>query len=122
MRHRGVVCNPVLTVPEGQDRKLDDSEEGCLSLPGAFMACARADYASVSGFDERGEPVTYAGMPRVISSSSAWSRMKSSIASARARAVVLGHAALSRRLLWMEHDALRRGAAEIPRESCTGFK
>ena len=36
-------------------------EEGCLSLPGAFIGCARADYASVSGFDERGEPVTYAG-------------------------------------------------------------
>ena len=61
VRHRGVVCNPTLSAPEGKDRVLDDSEEGCLSLPGAFIGCARADYASVSGFDERGEPVTYAG-------------------------------------------------------------
>ena len=61
VRHRGVVCNPTLSVPEGKDRVLDDSEEGCLSLPGAFIGCARADYASVSGFDERGESVTYAG-------------------------------------------------------------
>ena len=30
----GVVCNPVLTLPEGRDRQLDDDDEGCLSLPG----------------------------------------------------------------------------------------
>ena len=61
VRHKGVVCNPTLAVPEGKDRVLDDSEEGCLSLPGAFIGCARAHYASVSGFDENGEPVTFAG-------------------------------------------------------------
>ena len=46
----GVVCNPVLTLPEGKDRHLDDSDEGCLSYPGAFVACARPDVASVTGF------------------------------------------------------------------------
>jgi peptide deformylase len=30
-RHVGVVCNPVVEVPEGKDRALDDGEEGCLS-------------------------------------------------------------------------------------------
>src|SRR3954463_15686846 len=28
----GVVCNPVLSLPEGRDRHLDEDEEGCLSL------------------------------------------------------------------------------------------
>ena len=30
----GVVCNPVLTLPEGRDRRLEETDEGCLSLPG----------------------------------------------------------------------------------------
>jgi peptide deformylase len=58
---KGVVCNPVLTVPEGRERKLDESDEGCLSLPGAFVASARPDFARVEGFDENGEPVAYEG-------------------------------------------------------------
>ena len=33
----GVVCNPVLTLPEGKDRQLDEDDEGCLSFPGAFV-------------------------------------------------------------------------------------
>jgi peptide deformylase len=57
----GVVCNPVLTLPEGKDRQLDDSEEGCLSFPGAFIECARPDYASVTGTGLDGELVTFAG-------------------------------------------------------------
>lgn len=57
----GVVCNPVLTLPEGKDRQLDDSEEGCLSFPGAFIECARPDYASVTGTGLDGEPVAFAG-------------------------------------------------------------
>ena len=36
VRTVGVVCNPVLTLPEGSDRRLDDDDEGCLSFPGAF--------------------------------------------------------------------------------------
>ncbi len=57
----GVVCNPVLQVPEGKDRRLVENDEGCLSLPGAFVPCARADYAEVTGVDHNGQPVRYAG-------------------------------------------------------------
>jgi len=61
VRTAGVVCNPVLTVPEGRDRHLDDDDEGCLSFPGAFIPCPRPDYASVSGTGLSGEPVTFHG-------------------------------------------------------------
>ena len=59
--HRGVVCNPILELPEGKDRKLDDSEEGCLSYPGAFVECARPDHARVVGTDLEGADVAYEG-------------------------------------------------------------
>lgn len=59
--HAGVVCNPEVLVPEGRDRKLDDDEEGCLSLPGAFVDCARPDFARVEGQDLDGKPVSYSG-------------------------------------------------------------
>jgi len=61
IHHRGVVCNPVLFLPEGKQRRLDDADEGCLSLPGAFIPLARPDFAAVEGVDERGQPVRYAG-------------------------------------------------------------
>jgi peptide deformylase len=57
----GVVCNPVLTLPEGKDRRLDDGDEGCLSFPGAFVECARPDRARVDGTGLDGEPVTFEG-------------------------------------------------------------
>ena len=57
----GVVCNPVLTLPEGRDRQLDEDDEGCLSLPGAFVPCARPDRASVTGSGLDGEPVEFSG-------------------------------------------------------------
>ncbi|MFC4784999.1 peptide deformylase [Nocardioides sp. MAHUQ-72] len=57
----GVVCNPVLTLPEGRDRKLDDGDEGCLSFPGAFVECARPDFATVRGTGLSGEPVEFSG-------------------------------------------------------------
>ena len=60
-RSVGVVCNPVLTLPEGKDRHLDDGDEGCLSLPGAFIGCARPSYAKVEGQGLDGSPVSYAG-------------------------------------------------------------
>ena len=58
---RGVVCNPVLFLPEGRDRRLDVDDEGCLSLPGAFVPLARPDYAAVEGQGIEGSPVRYAG-------------------------------------------------------------
>jgi len=59
--HRGVVCNPVLELPEGRGRQLDEDEEGCLSYPGAFVDCARPDWARVTGRGLDGQPVTYEG-------------------------------------------------------------
>jgi peptide deformylase len=57
----GVVCNPVLTLPEGKDRQLDSDDEGCLSYPGSFEPCARPDWARVDGTGLDGEPVTFEG-------------------------------------------------------------
>lgn len=57
----GVVCNPQVTLPEGRDRQLDETEEGCLSFPGAYVECARPDRASVTGTGLDGEPVTFSG-------------------------------------------------------------
>ena len=44
VRTVGVVCNPVLTLPEGKDRRLEDDDEGCLSFPGSFEPCPRRRY------------------------------------------------------------------------------
>jgi peptide deformylase len=60
-RHAGIVCNPVVELPEGPDRRLDEGEEGCLSLPGAYVECPRPDRARVSGLGLDGSPVTYEG-------------------------------------------------------------
>ena len=59
--HRGVVCNPVIELPEGRERRLDDSDEGCLSYPGAFVECARPDFATVTGTGLDGGPVAFSG-------------------------------------------------------------
>lgn len=59
--HDGVLCNPVVELPEGKDRKLDDSEEGCLSLPGGYVPCARPDFARAHGFDHEGNEITVSG-------------------------------------------------------------
>ncbi|KQY59335.1 peptide deformylase [Aeromicrobium sp. Root495] len=60
-RITGVVINPVLTLPEGTDRQLEEADEGCLSLPGAFTECSRPDRSHVTGVDEHGEPVEFTG-------------------------------------------------------------
>ena len=57
----GVVCNPVITLPEGRDRELEEADEGCLSFPGAFTPLARPDRATVTGTGLDGEPVTFEG-------------------------------------------------------------
>ena len=59
--HRGVVCNPVVELPEGRERRLDEGDEGCLSYPGAFVECARPDFARVTGQDAEGRDVGYEG-------------------------------------------------------------
>ena len=60
-RITGVVCNPILVLPEGKDRNLDEDDEGCLSLPGAYAECARPDEAWVKGTDQTGAPVEFHG-------------------------------------------------------------
>lgn len=57
----GVVCNPLLELPVGGDRRLDDDDEGCLSWPGAYVPCARPDFAAVTGQGLSGEPVRFEG-------------------------------------------------------------
>ncbi|MQY05790.1 peptide deformylase [Actinomadura macrotermitis] len=58
---KGVVVNPTLVLPEAADRRLDDSDEGCLSVPGPHAPLARPDHAVCHGFDVKGEPVTVHG-------------------------------------------------------------
>ena len=57
----GIVCNPVLELPVGEERRLDDDDEGCLSWPGAYVPCARPDFAVVTGQGLSGEPVRFEG-------------------------------------------------------------
>jgi len=57
----GVVCNPVVTLPQGKDRQLDGGDEGCLSYPGAYVPCGRPDWAAVDGTGLDGEPVHFQG-------------------------------------------------------------
>jgi len=57
----GVVCNPVVILPEGRERKLDEDDEGCLSLPGAYVPLARPDVATVEGQGLDGEAVLFSG-------------------------------------------------------------
>jgi peptide deformylase len=61
VRQLGVVCNPTVFLPTGKDRDLDDDEEGCLSLPGAFVPCARPTYARVEGQGLDGSAVRFEG-------------------------------------------------------------
>jgi peptide deformylase len=61
VRHVGVVCNPVLVDLPADKRHLDDSNEGCLSVPGAYMETPRPDYAVVRGQDMEGNPITVRG-------------------------------------------------------------
>ncbi|WP_328844757.1 peptide deformylase [Streptomyces sp. NBC_00258] len=60
-RHVGVVCNPVLVELPAERRQLDESNEGCLSVPTAYAPLARPDYAEVSGQDEKGNPIKVRG-------------------------------------------------------------
>lgn len=59
--HTGVVCNPVITTPEGRGRELDAAEEGCLSFPGAYQVLARPKVAVCTGQDVDGNPVRIEG-------------------------------------------------------------
>lgn len=57
----GAICNPVVTTPTGKSRRLESTEEGCLSFPGGYQPLARPDTATCTGQDPWGEPVTVVG-------------------------------------------------------------
>ena len=57
----GAICNPVVTLPDGDDRNLESTEEGCLSLPGGYQPLARPDHSVCNGFDPWGQAVTVIG-------------------------------------------------------------
>jgi peptide deformylase len=61
VRHKGVVCNPVLEELSAEERNLDEDQEGCLSVKGQYSELARPDFAVVTGQDEHGEPVRVEG-------------------------------------------------------------
>ncbi|MFI0213357.1 peptide deformylase [Streptomyces lydicus] len=61
VRHVGAICNPVLDELPAERRVLDDSNEGCLSVPGAYAELARPDFAVVRGRDAKGEPISVRG-------------------------------------------------------------
>jgi peptide deformylase len=55
----GHLVNPVIEAEEGEQD--DDSEEGCLSIPGLFYPCPRAEFVRVRGFNQHGETVMLEG-------------------------------------------------------------
>ncbi|MFE1551199.1 peptide deformylase [Streptomyces sp. NPDC058718] len=61
VRHTGVVVNPVLEELPADQRHLDESNEGCLSVPTAYAELGRPDYAVVSGQDAQGNPIKVRG-------------------------------------------------------------
>ena len=60
-RHVGHVVNPVLEEEPASSRRLVESEEGCLSVPGPYRSVARLDHAVVRGRDVTGAPVVLEG-------------------------------------------------------------
>ncbi|MGW4892887.1 peptide deformylase [Kitasatospora sp. NPDC004240] len=60
VRHVGHILNPVLDEIPGP-RRLVDTSEGCLSVPGPRRELGRADRAVVRGFDQDGNPLVIEG-------------------------------------------------------------
>jgi peptide deformylase len=61
IQHVGHMVNPVLAELPADRRHLDDSAEGCLSVPGPHHELARPDHAVVTGVNLKGEPITVEG-------------------------------------------------------------
>jgi peptide deformylase len=56
--HRGHVINPVIA---SSSVEIDDSEEGCLSVPGPYASLARPASVRVTGVDKTGAPIEVSG-------------------------------------------------------------
>ena len=61
VRHVGHVVNPVVEDLDPSVRRLEEANEGCLSVPGPYREVARTDVAVVTGFDRDGNPVRIEG-------------------------------------------------------------
>jgi peptide deformylase len=61
VRHVGHLANPELEESDPAERRLVKGEEGCLSVPGAYMEVARLERAAVRGQDCTGAPVRLEG-------------------------------------------------------------
>jgi peptide deformylase len=61
VQHVGHMVNPVLAEIPADRRSLDDSPEGCLSVPGPHHELPRPDRAVVTGVNMKGEPITVEG-------------------------------------------------------------
>ena len=57
----GVVCNPEVTLPEGNARNLEAADEGCLSYPGGYQSLARPYHSTCTGQDAEGNDITVTG-------------------------------------------------------------
>lgn len=60
-RRVGLVCNPTVAFAERRSRRFVELNEGCLSLPGAFVATKRPDYAICRGQDQYGDDIEIVG-------------------------------------------------------------
>lgn len=60
-RQIGLVCNPTVTFSERSGRRIVELDEGCLSLPGAFVGTKRPDYVVCRGQDQFGNDVEIIG-------------------------------------------------------------
>lgn len=56
---QGLICNPQITLADKPELATDD--EGCLSLPGAYLPVTRPDFAVCDGHDQFGQPVIVTG-------------------------------------------------------------
>lgn len=60
-RQVGVMCNPVVILDDGSDRRLETWDEGCLSLPGGYAPLARPGRAVCVGQDQFGDHIELVG-------------------------------------------------------------
>jgi peptide deformylase len=60
-RRVGLVCNPTVTFAEPSRRSFVDLDEGCLSLPGAYVSAVRPDFAICRGQDQYGNDIEVIG-------------------------------------------------------------
>ena len=60
-RRVGLMCNPTVAFAERRNRRFVEMDEGCLSLPGAFVETTRPDYAICRGQDQFGDDIEIVG-------------------------------------------------------------